>query len=425
LRERFGEHPRPYTILSTILSLAIAMSHFSRCLFVCLVIRGLLFVSPARAQEEFSRFEVGANFAAFRAVSDVNADVSFYPGLGGRFTYNLSRRLAFEAEIAGVPEGVPPTLLTQGGGVFSLVFGTRAKILQSRRFSVFGLLRPGLLHFGGVGDTKNTAIEFHPHTFFMLNLGGGVEYYPAPRWIVRFDITGNPYRIPNSFEQVPLPGGPTMKVGVPGEINDQFRLTFGVGYRLGKLRENPREGPVSGKLELGPQFTTTLMQRRISATGVQTEPGVGGFACYQFFRFLYADGSLVYYPRGSQPGFQDGGTLFGGLFGLKGGIRRDRLGLFGKFRPGFLRSSDVVTGFTSEGTAVEETLGKYHTFAVDFGGVIEVYTTKRQLIRIDLGDTHLYYHTTHITQPDGSITTLKGGVRQHSIQTSISYAWRF
>ena len=62
---------------------------------------------------------------------------------------------------------------------------------------------------------------------------------------------------------------------------------------------------------------------------------------------------------------------------------------------------------------------------MDFGGAIEVYTTKRQLIRIDLSDTHFYYHTTHVTQPDGSIVTLQGGVRQHSIQTSVSYAWRF
>ncbi len=397
-----------------------------RCFFFISAIGFIAVSTPVRAQEEYSRFEVGANFAAFRAVSDVQANVSFFPGLSGRFAYNLNRRLAFEAEVAGVPQGVPPTLLTQGGGVFSAVFGTRAKILQSRRFSVFGLLRPGLLRFGGVGDTKTGAIEFHPHTFFTLNLGGGVEYYPDPRWIVRFDITGNPYRIPNSSTQVTAqPSGTILKVVAPGEVNDQFRLTFGVGYRLGKLRESPREGPVSGKLELGPQFTTTVMQRRISATGVQTEPGVGGFASYQFFRFLSADGSLIYYPRGSMPGFQDGGTLFEGLFGLKGGIRRDRLGLIGKLRPGFARSSQAVTGFTQNGATVQETFNKYHTFAVDFGGVIEVYTTKRQLIRIDLGDTHLYYHTTHIQNPDGSITTLKGGMRQHSIQTSFAYAWRF
>lgn len=397
-----------------------------RCLLLCLLPGAVIFARSAAAQEEYSRFEVGANFAAFRAVSDANADVSFYPGLGGRFAYNVNRRLAFESEVAGVPQGVPPTLLTQGGKAFSAVFGTRAKILQSRRFAVFGLLRPGLLHFGGVGDTKNLAIEFRPHTFFTLNLGGGLEYYPAPRWILRFDITGNPYRIPNSTEQVIAPpSGTRITLGVPGEINDQFRLTFGVGYRLGKLRENPREAPVSGKVEFGPQFTTTLMQRRISATGVQTEPGFGGFASYQFFRFLSADGSVLYYPRGSSAGFQDGGTLLEGLFGLKGGIRRDRLGLFGKLRPGFARSSDVVTGFTSNGTTLQETLGKYHAFAVDFGGVIEVYTTKRQLIRIDLGDTHLYYHTTLIQNPNGTATTLPGGKRQHSIQTSVAYAWRF
>src|SRR5262249_18008877 len=155
----------------------------------------------------------------------------------------------------------------------------------------------------------------------------------------------------------------------------QFRLTFGVGYRLGKLRENSREAQVFGKLEFGPQFTTTLMQRRISATGVQTEPGVGGFASYQLFRFLYADGAMIYYPRGSLAGFQDGGTLLEGLFGLKAGIRRDHLGLFGKVRPGFARASNAVTGFLTVpvrngGTTVQETFDTYHNFAVDLGGVI-------------------------------------------------------
>jgi hypothetical protein len=57
---------------------------------------------------------------------------------------------------------------------------------------------------------------------------------------------------------------------------------------------------VSGKLEFGPQFTTTLTQRHISLTGVQTEPGVGGFASYQFFRFLYADGALTTLPGGTR-----------------------------------------------------------------------------------------------------------------------------
>jgi len=402
----------------------------SRRLILSLLIGLVCLVPVAMAQDEFSRVEIGGQFAAFRAVSDSQADVSFFPGLGLRFAYNFNRRLAFEGEVDGLPQGVPPTILTQGGKALSVVFGTRAKILQSRRFAVFGLLRPGLLHFSGVGDTKNTALEFHPHTFFTLNLGGGVEYYPAPRWILRFDITGNPYRIPNSSEHILVPpSGVPLTVGLPGEVNDQFRLTFGVAYRLGKLRENPRESPVSGKWEFGPQFTMTLMQRRASATGVQTEPGAGGFLSYQIFRFLYADGAVTYYPRGSEAGFQDGGTLLQGVFGLKGGIRRDHLGLFGKLRPGFVRSSNVVTGFeqiTVGGIPeIRETLDTYRAFAVDFGGVIEVYATKRQLIRFDLGDMHLYYHTTLIQNPDGTVTTLPGGTRQHSIQMSVAYAWRF
>jgi hypothetical protein len=408
------------------------MMHRWRARFRIFAIFPLLyFARELRAQEEYSRFEVGGEFAAFRGASNANGDVSFYSGLGGRFAWNLNRRLAFEAEVDGTPQRMFTNFTLQGGRALSAVVGVRAKILQSEHFSLFGLLRPGVLHFGAVGHGDAPFADRRAENFFTLNLGGGIEYYPSPRWILRFDITGDPYRVPNSTENItPLFGTAPVPTPALGEINDQFRLTFGVGYRLGKLREAEREEPVDGNLELGPQFTLTQMQRRLSATGVQSEPGVGGSASYPLpvFRFLYADGSLIYYPRRSQPGFQDGGTLLEGLFGLKGGVRRNRLGLFGKARPGFARSSQAVTGFASVAggnPSTREVLDTYHTFAVDLGGVIEVYATKRQLLRIDIGDTHLYYHTTFIHNADGSVTTLPGGRRQHSIQTSVAYGWRF
>jgi hypothetical protein len=402
-------------------------SSLSKLTFAAVLFFFCLGLPAARAQQEYSRVELGGEFAAFRGVSNAQQDVAFFPGLGGRFAYNVNRRVAFEAQVDGTTGKMPADLKLQGGRAISGAFGVRAKILESRRFAVFGLLRPGFLYSTAVGHGEAPFSDRRREAFFALNLGGGVEYYPSLRWILRFDITGNPYRVPNSTELVTVnPGGQT-PVRVPGEINDQFRLTVGAAYRFGKLREAEREEPVSGKLDAGLQFTLTQMQRRASSSGVQSEPGVGGFLSSGLpaFKFLFADGAFIYYPRGATPGFQDGGTLMQGLLGLKGGVRRNRLGLFGKARPGFQRASQAISGFTSSGGSSVPTYSSYGNLVMDLGGVIEVYGSGRQLLRIDIGDTHLYYHTTFIHNADGTVTTLAGGRRQHSIQTSIAYGWRF
>ena len=115
---------------------------------------------------------------------------------------NLSRRLAFESQIDFFPENGVPLPLEQGGQTMEAVFGLRAKVIQTRHFSVFGLVRPGLLHFTDVqvlapGNTG--AYITQPATYFVLNVGGGIQYYPTPRWVLRADIEGDPYRIPAFF----------------------------------------------------------------------------------------------------------------------------------------------------------------------------------------------------------------------------------
>ena len=66
--------------------------------------------------------------------------------------------------------------------------------------------------------------------------------------------------------------------------------------------------------------------------------------------------------------------IYQGLFGIKAGLRVKRLGVFAKCRPGF-----------TFGTAV----GNTTRFALDLGGVAEVYSTRNLIVRFDLGDTIL------------------------------------
>ena len=387
-----------------------------------LVLFSLCFLAalPSRAQDSYTRFELGAQCSTIRETTSTLQGVS-YSGFGGRIDWNLTRRLALESQLDFFPENGVPLLLVQGGQTLQAVFGIRAKVVQTRHLSVYGLVRPGLLHFSGVtvlGGGISVSYVQQPATYFVLNLGGGIEYYPSPRWVLRADIEGDPYRVPAFF----APGGSAV---LPGKINDTTRLSFGVAYRPGALIENEKESNVPGKWEFGPLFSALMISREGLTDNVQTEPGLGGYASYRLYGVFYVDGDLLYFPRELEfAGPHDGGTILQGLFGLKGGIRRNHFGIFGKVRPGFNSYSAALTGVNSSQTSSTYTYGRSTNFVLDLGGVVEFYPRERDTLRVEIGDTHLFFGTRDVNF-DGSIEPVGGGKMQHSIQLMIGYGWRF
>lgn len=379
----------------------------------------LLLALPVRAQEEYSRFELGAQYSIIRETDSAKQGINSN-GFGGRFDWDLSRRLALESQVDFFPVHGYPLPLIQGGQTLQAVFGIRAKAIQTRHLSVFGLVRPGLLHFTDVqvpAGLISPVYTTQPATYFVLNLGGGIEYYPSPRWILRFDIEGNPYRVPAFFSS---------SFVQPGKINDTTRLSFGVAYRLGSLVENERETNVPGNWEFGPLFSAMAIARQGLTSNVRTEPGFGGYASYRFYGVFYLDGDLLYFPQGTSfSGPQDGGTILQGLFGLKGGIRRNHFGIFGKVRPGFNSYSDALASVTSSTTSsTTYTYARSTNFVLDLGGIIELYPSKHGTLRIEVGDTHLFFGTRDLNV-DGTIQSIPGGKLQHSIQLVLGYGWRF
>ena len=379
----------------------------------------LLMALPATSQDNYSRFELGAQYSTIRETTYQLQGASF-SGFGGRFDWNITRRLAFESQVDFFPENGVPLPLVQGGQTLQAVFGIRAKVIQTRHFSVFGLVRPGLLHFTGVEsivEQPSLSYAVEPATYFVLNLGGGIEYYPTRRWVLRADIEGDPYRVP----AVTYHGF----AALPGKIDDTTRLSFGVAYRPGGLIENQQETKVPGKWEFGPLFSAMMLSREGLADNVRTEPGFGGYLSYRFYGVLYLDGDLLYFPRRPDvSGPHDGGTILQGLFGLKGGIRRNHFGFFGKVRPGFNSYSDALTSISSNGESPTYAYGRSNNFVLDLGGIVEFYPRERNTLRIEIGDTHLYFGTRDVNV-DGSNKSYPGGKMQHSIQLMVGYGWRF
>ena len=382
-----------------------------------------LLALPVHAQEEYSRFEVGAQYSLIRGTTSSLSGES-YSGVGGRFDWNLTRRLALESQVDFFPAHQFSLPLVQGGQTLQAVFGLRAKVAQTRHLAVFGLIRPGVQHYTDVEvplGLMTLSYTTQPATYFVLNLGGGIEYYPSPRWILRADIQGNPYRVPAYFAS--SSNGTFVQ---PGKVNDTTRLSFGAAYRFGALMENQREINVSGNWEFGPLFSAMVIARQGPADNLRTEPGFGGYASYRFYGVLYLDGDMLYFPRGTNlSGPQDGGTILQGLFGIKGGIRRNHFGFFGKARPGFQSYSDALAGITSSSqSAPVLTYARSTNFVLDLGGILELYPQEHSTLRIELGDTHLFFGTRDVNV-DGTLRSFPGGKLQHTIQLVLGYGWRF
>jgi hypothetical protein len=384
-------------------------------------------VPAALAQKEYARFEVAGQYSLIRLL-DASGNAQSHSGFGGRLDVNLTRRLSLESQLDFFPHHASPFLQQQGGYALQALFGIRGKVIQSKYFTVYGLLRPGLIHFEKVAVFSSTlplSFTTHPATYFLANLGGGIEFYPTPRVVTRFEISGNPYRIPNSTASAA-----SGFVTRPGEITDHFGISVGVGYRLGALRENASEAPVSDKLEFGPQFTTLIVQRESGLDGVRTEPGIGGFASFEIWRFFYADSAMNFFLRDTNSSsVHDGGRIFQGLFGLKGGISRHHIGIFGKVRPGFNSYSRAFTGVSQISAGppplFKNLFDRSTNFVLDLGGVVELYPSRHTTLRFDLGDTHIYYTTKSFLSSNGSVISVPGGQRLHSIELSVGYAWRF
>lgn len=133
----------------------------------------------------------------------------------------------------------------------------------------------------------------------------------------------------------------------------------------------------------------------------RTDLGFGARLGYNFGRHVTAEAEVNYFP--SERALTDadfaGGRKLQGLFGVKVGRRYEHVGLFAKARPGFVTFSDGdLTTRLTPGTACVALFppplacaeSRSRTdFAMDLGGVVELYPSSRAFIRFDFGDTIL------------------------------------
>lgn len=190
--------------------------------------------TSAQAQEQ-KRFEVGAQFTSlFVRPSSVffsltALPVHTEPGVGGRFTFNLTKSVALEVEGNYYPRnsfGFP-----QGGHPFQGQFGGKVG-KRFDRWGLFGKARPGFVGFTRVvqfpGATVPAPITFVSKVYPALDLGGVVEFYISPRWMARFDVGDTMIR----YRETQIPGTTPPAIIQPKETRHNLQVSSGIGFRF-------------------------------------------------------------------------------------------------------------------------------------------------------------------------------------------------
>jgi hypothetical protein len=146
--------------------------------------------------------------------------------------------------------------------------------------------------------------------------------------------------------------------------------------------QNAQAQSETPKVEVGAHYTF-LRFRDLGPT--VNDNGVGGRVTLNLADSFGLEGELNYFAQRRTDSlsvaavFVDS-TRTQGLFGVKTGLRSEKAGIFGKFRPGFIRFGESNIGGIPITPSVTQ-------FALDIGGVFELYPTRSIALRFDIGDT--------------------------------------
>ena len=189
------------------------------------------------------------------------------------------------------------------------------------------------------------------------------------------------------------------------------------------------------RFEVGVHFTAL----GIDEGATRTEPGFGGRFTFNVTDNFALEAEGDFFPgKGRFRAFRSGGRAVEGLAGVKIGRRFKRFGIFAKARPGLISFSEgrvevfpSTTTFTADTFFTQRTHHLTHT-AVDLGGVLELYVSRRVFARFDAGDTIIRYRETTLTifsgVPGGPFTPIQFTIPSdtvHNFQFTGGVGFRF
>lgn len=430
--------------------------------------------APQAGEQSVPKVEIGVQYSHLRYF-DSSSDFFVYPNrfhnIGGRMTYNVTDHLAVEAEASYFPvETFIQSSYVVGGRPFQAQFGVKAG-KRFRRVGLFAKARPGLITSGQTyrvkpgrrfirfdGQEVLTGDSFiQRKTHFLLDVGVVAEVYASRRVFTRFDLgdTMIRYGRHNQFN-FGASGRSNPIVKAPSRTEHNLQFSAGVGFRLGALGEDedgttaahvPKPSAAT-RFEAGAHFTslslTPINELRIDlffgpSPLTTTAPGFGGRFTYNVTDYLAVEAETNLLPQKLYLAVGASGRVTQGQFGIKAGRRFERLGIFGKVRPGFVsfdsslkQIGTIPYTLAFNFAGIQSAIGVFETgrrtfFSTDVGGVLELYPTRRVLLRFDAGDTIIRYGERSIN----NIISLRNPisvappVTKHNLQLSTGVGFRF
>jgi hypothetical protein len=190
------------------------------------------------------------------------------------------------------------------------------------------------------------------------------------------------------------------------------------------------------RYEIGAHLTTIT---KPDFRGSGTALGVGGRFTFNLNRSVALEAVTNFFPENCRfCGFNadNTGNLTQGLFGIKAGKRFHRWGIFGKARPGFASFSEGAGEYVATGTGgtfpFRFDQSRVTHFAMDLGGIIELYHSKHIVTRFEAGDTLIRYGRRNSNFPiidaTGAVTLVNftfPAETRHNFQLSAGIGFRF
>ena len=200
---------------------------------LALVALSLFNAAAARAQsvpDDPPRREVGIHFSALTLTPSDGYRTEI--GFGGRFTFNVNRNFALEAETTLFPNSGRSAEARASGRAVQGLFGVKAG-KRWEKFGVFAKARPGFISFsqGKFTDDPAFAFRLERATHFAADIGGVLELYVTRRWTTRFDVGDTIIRY---GRQTGLTGAPPPfdTFNIPDNTRHNLQVNAGIGYRF-------------------------------------------------------------------------------------------------------------------------------------------------------------------------------------------------
>jgi len=175
------------------------------------------------------------------------------------------------------------------------------------------------------------------------------------------------------------------------------------------------------KVEVGLHYSsinlTPLDSRRESGGGVRLSYNINDYLAVE------AEGNIFEFAIGDHP--TDDVLAVQGLIGVKAGLRKRRVGVFAKVRPGVANFPmlKVNRRFCSLILPCEGSGRSGSRFALDTGAVLEFYPTKKIILRFDVGDTMIRFKDDSLFRSSGLVRINDGF--SHNFQWGVGVGFRF